>query len=714
MVMKGIESDSRKVKPGYTFVAIRGLNYDGHDFIPQAIKNGATEVVGEKNIEVPEGVGYTKVKDSREALGELASEFYGNPSEKLKVIGVTGTDGKTTTVSLIYWLLKNSGKKVGMVSTVSAIIGDKEIDTGLHVTSPDSVSLQGFLSQMVDEGCEYAVIEVTSHGIYQKRIAGVLFDAAILTKITNEHLDYHKTFAKYRDTKLSLLKRAKNVIINKDDPSYGYLLSKLDESQKIISYSREKEANIFASEIHDTREGISFYLNINNNVDYIKLPIMGIYNISNLLAAFAAVNHYKIPLKKGLKSLQYFKLPVGRMEAVETGKDFGVIVDFAHTSDALKSILSSLKKKTQGRLICVFGCAGERDRKKRVEMGRISAMLADISVFTAEDPRSENIFDILAAMAKGARSVKSKEGREFFRIPERGEAIAYALSTAKKGDLVVIAGKGHEKSMAYKGFEHPWSDQVVVKEYFEKKDDIWAIILAAGKGTRMKSDTPKVLHEICGRPMISYTLGNLRKSKIGNIVVVVSFKKHDVMKAIGGAVRFAYQKNPKGGTADAAKAGLKEIPEKTKTLIVINGDDSAFYKPETINGVVAAHRETNSILTFVSLDKDDPKGLGRVVRNKEGKPLGIIEEKDATVEQRKIKEVNDGLYVIEKDWFERNIGKVNLSPQGEYYLVDLIKMAVGNKEKVSVYKLKDNSEWQGVNTPEQLEEAKRKMAERLK
>jgi len=712
--MKGIEFDSRKVKPGYTFVAIRGLKYDGHDFIPQAIKNGATEVVGEKNIEVPDGVVYTKVKDSREALGELASKFYGNPSEKLKVIGVTGTDGKTTTVSLIYWLLKNSGKKAGMVSTVSAVIGDKEIDTGMHVTSPDPVALQGFLSRMVDEGCEYAVIEVTSHGIDQKRIAGVVFDTAVLTKITNEHLDYHKTFEKYRDTKLSLLKRAKNVIINKDDQSYSYLLDKLNKSQKIISYSREKEADVFAAEIHDTREGISFYLNIGGDVDYIQLPITGIYNISNLLAAFAMVNNYKIPLKKGLKSLQYFKLPAGRMEAIETGKDFAVIVDFAHTPDALKSILSSIKEKTSGRLICVFGCAGERDRKKRFEMGRISAMLANISVFTAEDPRSENIFAILASMAKGARSVKAREGREFFRIPERGEAIAYALSVAERGDLVVICGKGHEKSMAYGGFEHPWSDQIVVKEYFEKKDDIWAIILAAGRGTRMKSDIPKVLREICGRPMISYTLGNLRKSKIGNIVVVVSFKKPDVMKVVGGAVKFAYQKNPKGGTADAARVGLKKVPEKVRTLVVINGDDSAFYKPETINGIIKTHEERERKLTFVSLMKDDPTGLGRVIRGKDGLITKIVEEKDATGDERKIKEVNDGLYVFERNWFEKNINKVKKGPQGEYYLVDLVKIAIDQKDRMATYTLPNDDEWQGINTPEQLEEANRKMAARLK
>lgn len=459
VIMKGIEFNSRKVKPGYTYVAIRGLKYDGHDFISQAINNGATEVVGEKNIEVPEGVVYTKVKDSREALGELASKFYGNPSKKLKVIGVTGTDGKTTTVSLIYWLLKNSGKKVGMVSTVSATIGDEEIDTGLHVTSPDPVALQGFLSRMVDEGCEYAVIEVTSHGIDQKRIAGVVFDTVVLTKITNEHLDYHKTFEKYRDTKLSLLKRAKNVIINKDDPSYGYLLGKLDESQNIISYSREKEADVFASEIHDTREGISFYLNIGGGVDYIKLPIAGIYNVSNLLAAFAAVNHYRIPLKRAIQSLQSFKLPTGRMEEIKNDLGCRIYVDFAHTPDALKETLTCLKEKTRGRLICIFGCAGERDSRKRPKMGEIASKLSDIVILTAEDPRSENVNAIIKQIRRGI----PKGFKDLFEIPDRKEAIKFAIMNSKAGDTIGIFGKGHEKSMNLDGkTETPWSDQEVV------------------------------------------------------------------------------------------------------------------------------------------------------------------------------------------------------------------------------------------------------------
>ncbi|MDP3994980.1 MAG: UDP-N-acetylmuramoyl-L-alanyl-D-glutamate--2,6-diaminopimelate ligase [bacterium] len=709
--MKGIEFDSRKVKPGYTFVAIRGLNYDGHDFISQAIKNGATGVVGEKDIKVPEGIKYIKVKDSREALGELASEFYGNPSKKLKVIGVTGTDGKTTTAHFIYWFLVNSGKKVGLVSTVSAIIGGKEVDTGLHVTNPDSISLQKFLHQMVLEGCEYAVIEVTSHGIAQQRIEGVDFDTAILTKITNEHLDYHKTFAKYRDTKLSLLQRAKNVVLNKDDQSYGYLLGKLDKSQKVIGYSREKEADVFASEIHDTEEGISFYLNINNNVDYIKLPIAGMYNVSNLLAAFAVVNHYKISLKKAIQSLQSFKLPSGRMEEIQNDLGLKIYVDFAHTPDALKEILSCLKERSKKRLISVFGCAGERDKGKRFTMSKISTSIADTSIFTAEDPRNESIFDILKQMKKGAPP--AQEGKKYICIPERNEAIVQALSVAERDDCVAILGKGHEKSMSFGGFEHPWSDQEAVNNYLNSDPDISAIILAGGKGSRMKSYLPKVIKKICGRPMISYTLENLRNAGINDITVVVSFRKNMVIKQINGAVKFALQKNPKGGTADAAKAGLTQISKNSKTIVVINGDDSAFYKADTIKRILKIHEDRRRKLTFVSLMKDDPTGLGRIIRGKNGLITKIVEEKDATESEKQIKEVNDGLYVFERNWFENNINKVKKGPQGEFYLIDIVKLAIDQKDRMATYTLPNCDEWQGVNTPKQLKEANEKMKRRL-
>jgi dTDP-glucose pyrophosphorylase len=392
---------------------------------------------------------------------------------------------------------------------------------------------------------------------------------------------------------------------------------------------------------------------------------------------------------------------------------FKIFIDFAHTPDSLEAVLTYLKSQTRGKLISVFGCAGERDVNKRFKMGKISVNLADISVFTAEDPRSENIFTILGKMAKGARSVGGKEGENFLRIPLRGEAITFALSKAKSGDTIAILGKGHEKSMAYDGYEHSWSDKEIVVNLLSSNSDISAVVLAAGKGTRMESHLPKVIKEVCGRPMIAYTLENLRNAGINDITLVVGFRKNLIVKEVGVAVKFAYQKNPKGGTADAAKVGFEKVNEKSKTLVVINGDDSAFYRAGTIKNILKIHEEKGRKLTFVSLMKDNPTGLGRVVRGENGLITKIVEEKDATDEERKINEVNDGLYVFDRSWFEDNINKIKIGHQGEYYLVDIIKLAIDQGDRMATYTLPTDDEWQGVNTPEQLEEANRKMAKRL-
>lgn len=653
---KGITSDSRSVKRGFVFVAIQGLTSDGHKFIPEAIKNGAKIIIGEKKVKVPSTVKYIKVKDSRKALGEYTSEFYGNPSQKLKVIGVTGTKGKTTTVYLIYHILKTLGKKVGLVSSIKALIGNKEIDTGFHVTSPDVVSLHKFLADMVCEHCEYAVLEVSSHGIDQKRIAGVTFDIGVLTNIAPEHLDYHKTFKEYKKVKMSFINSAKF---------------------KVLSPT-ETNLNIFP----------------------------GLFNNLNAEAAIKVIEILGFKREEAITALKTFELPKGRLEEIKNSLGIKIIIDFAHTPGSLEAALKYLRTITKGKLISVFGCAGERDHKKRRKMGKISGMLADLSIFTAEDPRTENITDIFASM--------KKEAKNYVCIPERGEAIAYALSIAKKGDTVGFFGKGHEVTLAYKGFEHPWSDQKAIENYLNSKDGVSAIILAAGKGTRMQSRLPKVIHEICGRPMIAYTLENLRRAGIRDITIVVSFRKNLVINKIKGAVKIAIQKNPKGGTADAAKAGFKLISKESKTLVVINGDDSAFYSPETIKKIINIHEERERKLTFVSLMKKDPTGLGRVVRRADGLIAKIVEEKDATPEERKIKEVNDGFYVFDKKWFSWNIEKVKKGPQGEFYLVDLVKSAIDQGDRVATYALPNDDEWHGINTREQLAGAEQKMEEKLK
>lgn len=661
---KGITDDSRKVEEGFIFVAVKGNVSDGHDYINEAVHRGARAVVGEKAVKgLP--VAYYKVTDSRQALGELASEYYGNPSGKLKIVGVTGTKGKTTTCYLIHHILTKLGRKTGLITSIAAKIGDTEIDTGFHVTSPDVISLHKLLSEMVNAGSEYVVIEVSSHGIDQKRIAGVKFDVGVLTNIAPEHLDYHKTFTEYKRVKMSFINSCKNKVIAPSDTNLELLPGKF------------------------------------NNLD--------------AEAAIMAVSFFGIDRKEAIESIKSFKLPEGRLSEINNNLGIKIIVDFAHTPESLEAVLSYLKGITEGKLISVFGCAGERDPRKRFKMGKISSKLSDISIFTAEDPRSENIFKILSKMASGARSAGGKEDEDFFRIAERGEAIAYALSICRRGDTVVVLGKGHEKSMAYGGYEHPWNDVEEIENYLNRKKNISAIILAAGKGTRMKSDLPKVLHPICGRPMIAYSLQNLRRAKIGEIVTVVSYRKNIVVKEIGGEVKIAFQKNSRGGTADAINAGVRFVSEGIGTVVVMYGDDTAFYSPGTINKVIDYHKRTNATLTFVTLLKDNPSGLGRIVRGTNGDLVAIVEEKDTTPDEKRIKEINDGMYIFDKEFLMKNIPNVKKNPiTGELYVNEVIKMAIDQKKKISIYRLPDALEWQGVNTPEELENARKIMEEKLK
>ncbi len=270
---------------------------------------------------------------------------------------------------------------------------------------------------------------------------------------------------------------------------------------------------------------------------------------------------------------------------------------------------------------------------------------------------------------------------------------------------------GHEASMAFDGWEHPWSDREMVTSLLKPMNDTSVVILAAGKGTRMKSQSPKVLRKICGRPMISYTLENLRKAGVLDITMVVSFRKNLIMRAVGESVKYAYQENPKGGTGEAAKTGFSKVSNDSEILVAMNSDDSAFYKPETIKKIIEIHRERQRKLTFVSLMKENPTGLGRVIRGANGLITKVIEEKDATPAQRKIKEVNDGFYVFDRAWFTKNILKIKKGPQGEYYINDL---TINGGDRMATYTLPNDDEWQGINTPEQLLEAEKKMEARLK
>ena len=403
------------------------------------------------------------------------------PARKLYVIGITGTDGKTTTAHLVYEILKNAGKKVALLSTVAAYIDGETLDTGYHVTTPDPKYLQPLLKKISDNGIKYFVLEATSHGLDQHRVLGCNFKIGVLTNVTHEHLDYHKSFERYKKAKAKLFGGVEYGVLNKDDPSFKFFRKSLKKEASAISYSMSKPATLKASNIKFNSNGMKFTVTKNNKKTIVSTPLVGKYNASNILAACGAARVVGIGWGVILKTLKEFKGVKGRLEVIDKGQPFTVLVDFAHTPNALESVLLSLRGvKNDKKLIVVFGCAGERDYLKRPIMGDISTRLADVSIFTAEDPRHEDVNIIINAIGKGAKDKFAKEVKKteklkfnknkhlFVKIPDRKEAIKYAIQNiTQKGDIVVLCGKGHEKSMSYKGVEHRWSDRKAAEQALE-------------------------------------------------------------------------------------------------------------------------------------------------------------------------------------------------------------------------------------------------------
>lgn len=396
----------------------------------------------------------------------LAVVFYRYPTKNLEVIGVTGTDGKTTVVHLIAEILKSADKKVGMISTVSAKIGDEEIATGLHVTTPNPFTLQSLLRKMVNSGIKYVVLEATSHGLDQHRLFGCNFKIGVVTNVTHEHLDYHQTWENYLQAKARLFKGVEWGVLNPDDQSFHYLKEILKKRLvKFVTYGVREEADLITSEFKISARGLNFKAknNINQSQYKIETPLLGEYNLYNCLAAISVGQILEIERKDIQKALRRFKSVTGRMQAIDEDQNFQVIIDFAHTPNALKQTLKTLKslKSSRKKLIVVFGCAGLRDKQKRPQMGQIAGQLADLVVLTAEDPRTEDVNQIIKEISNG----RQKGGAQFFMVPDRQQAIELALKKlAQKGDLVVICGKGHEKSMCYGKKEVPWSDEKAARK----------------------------------------------------------------------------------------------------------------------------------------------------------------------------------------------------------------------------------------------------------
>jgi UDP-N-acetylmuramoyl-L-alanyl-D-glutamate--2,6-diaminopimelate ligase len=476
--VSGITHDSRDVVRGNLFVALSGGSFDGHTFIQEAINKGAAAVIGEHRISIS-GVPCFQTENSRLALAYLAAAYYGFPSRKLTVIGVTGTDGKTTTVNLIHNILVSCGIKAGMISTVNAVIGDENIDTGFHVTTPEAPKTQQLLREMVDHGLTHVVIEATSHGLEQHRVSACDFDLGVVTNITHEHFDYHGDYEHYLNAKAALLtglvdtkdKKRGNyriAVINRDDQSYEYLekilLDERYQKIKTIRYGLDERSEIQAQNIENTDDGLRFDLKWANSQHEIQTSLIGEYNAHNILAAVTVTSiglgldiHCVI---EGVESLSGVS---GRMERIDFGQNFSAIVDFAHTPNALKVALETSRNRTDKRVIVVFGSAGLRDRQKRRIMAANSIAFADISIMTAEDPRTESLDDILSEMADEAQKHGGVENETFYCIPDRGAAIRKAVELANEDDLVIICGKGHEQSMCFGETEFPWDDRIALR-----------------------------------------------------------------------------------------------------------------------------------------------------------------------------------------------------------------------------------------------------------
>lgn len=461
-----VVSDSREVKPGSLFVAVKGLRVDGHKFISQVTEHGAVAVVGEEKLDLGD-TPYIRVPNSRQVLGQLQAAWYGYPAEKLTVIGVTGTDGKSTTTGLIHSILQEAGMAVGSISTVDAVIGKEVLETGLHTTTPEPDVLQKYLAKMVERGLQFAVLEATSHGLDQFRLEGVQFDTAVLTNITPEHLDYHGTFEKYRQAKGLLFKEAKRSVLNADDENVEYF----KKGGEVFTYGLRNQADVSGHQWQQTAAGLQFecYAKLPGVSHEFKVasPLLGEFNASNILAAVTTALLYQVDPAAIAAGVRKFKTLPGRMERIANDRGLNIFVDFAHTPNSLEKVLTLVSelKTDSSQLIAVFGCAGERDRKKRPVMGETAARLANRIVLTAEDPRSEEVDQIIEEIAVGCRRGGAEEGESFFKVPDRQKAINLAIQElAQKGDWVLLCGKGHEKSMCYGDTELPWSDQEAVEE----------------------------------------------------------------------------------------------------------------------------------------------------------------------------------------------------------------------------------------------------------
>jgi UDP-N-acetylmuramoyl-L-alanyl-D-glutamate--2,6-diaminopimelate ligase len=487
--IEGVAYHSNQVKRGFLFVAIRGMEVDGHQFIGEAIQRGAEVVLLEKEREISHRT-MIVVPNSRQALAKISSNFYGNPSSQVRLIGITGTNGKTTTTYLLESIFKKAGYSVGVIGTINYRFGQRT--TPASNTTPESLDLQRILWEMVKEGVSHVIMEVSSHGLDLDRVFGCQFDGVIFTNITAEHLDYHKNLNHYFESKKKLfseslvksLKTGRFAVTNHDDPRGEEIVERIDLS--VIRYGLRPSCDISADQVRSTFEGLSCRIKAPKGEFSIHSKLIGEFNVYNILAAVATGIAMDIPLetiKNGVESLEGV---LGRFEKIENRRGIHVIVDYAHTHDALERVLlglrNVLRSSTQGngKVITVFGCGGDRDRTKRPLMGKVAAIYSDLSILTSDNPRTEDPLAIMNEVEIGFKSLpleewhqneigswRSKKG--YLKVPDRREAIRMAIRLAQPSDTVLIAGKGHEDYQVIGKQKFPFDDHVEAKKALEEE-----------------------------------------------------------------------------------------------------------------------------------------------------------------------------------------------------------------------------------------------------
>ena len=465
--VRGVAYDSRQVKPGDVFVALTGLKAAGADFAADAIRRGAVAVVADRPAESPTSVPWVVVTDARAAMADIAAEFYGHPSRSMQVVGITGTNGKTTTAYLLRAVFESAGKKCGLLGTVTYSVGNAELPASR--TTPEAPDVQRMFRQMVDAGCEACVMEASSHALALRRVDATVFAAGVFTNLTRDHLDYHGDMESYFAAKkrlFEMLPPGAPAIINLDDPRGDALRKTVSVP---VSYAINKPADVTPGPLTLTFKGLEFTARTPKGDVQVTSRLVGRPNVSNILAAIAAATALDLPtsaIERGLASLVHVP---GRFELVSSGTDdVTVVIDYAHTDDALKNLLDTARPLAEGRIITVFGCGGDRDRTKRPLMGAVAARLSDIVVITSDNPRSEDPVRIIEEIKRGLPPASDRSAATF-TIVDRTEAIQFAIQKAEPGDLVLLVGKGHEQMQVIGGKELPFDEAAIARDALERR-----------------------------------------------------------------------------------------------------------------------------------------------------------------------------------------------------------------------------------------------------